>query len=417
MLAAKYGPVARLTVGPVQVVLVNEPELIQQILITDNWNFTKGRGLERAKRLLGEGLLTSEGELHRRQRRLMQPGFSHDRLRSYAGLMVGESEQTALRWQPGAIVDMHAEMMRLTLQIVAATLFGADIGPEALSVGESLNEILGLFNVLASPLAEKLERFQTRKLRRFEKAKANLDAIVYKLIELRRQNPGERDDLLSLLVGSHEEGETAPAMSDVLLRDEVMTLFLAGHETTANALTYTWWLLAQNPDAEARLHAELETVLNGRAPGFEDMPRLIYARQVFAEAMRLYPPAWIVGRRVVTPYRLAGYELQPETIVIVSQWVTHRDEKYFERALQFDPSRWEPEAAAARPRFSYFPFGAGARICIGEHFAWMEGVLALATLAQQWRPVLAADSPRKLELSPAITLRPKGGLRMQLVKR
>lgn len=407
----EYGDVAFFYFGSQPMVLLNDPEAIRDVLVTHGKNFMKGEGLQRAKRLLGEGLLTSEGEVHLRQRRMMQPAFHRQRIAGYAATMVEYAARTGDRWQPGTQLDIAREMMRLTLGIAGKTLFDADVEGEADEIGNALSEAMTQFNRLTLPFAQLLERLPLPALRKFDQARARLDATIYRIIAERRQRfekSGEdRGDLLSMLLAARDTEGDGTGMSDEQLRDEAMTIFLAGHETTANALTWTWYLLAQHPEVEANLHAELEQVLNGKLPTAEDYGRLRYTEMVFAEAMRLYPPAWIIGRRALQDYSINGYHVPARTIILMSQFVTHRDARWFPEPERFDPERWTTAMKETRPKFSYFPFGGGNRVCIGEQFAWMEGVLVLATLAQNWRMRLLAG--HVAELQPSVTLRPKSG--------
>jgi cytochrome P450 len=370
----------------------------------------KGEGLQRAKRLLGEGLLTSEGEFHLRQRRLAQPAFHRQRIAAYAATMVEYSDRACDRWQAGETRDVAREMMRLTLAIAGKTLFDADVESEADEIGEALTTTFALFNRLTLPFAQLLERLPLPATRRFQKARERLDATIYRIIDERRASGEDRGDLLSMLIAARDEEGDGSGMTDEQLRDEAMTIFLAGHETTANALTWTWYLLSQHPDIEARFHAEVDEVLKGGLPAAEDFPRLRYTEMVFAEAMRLYPPAWIIGRRALGDYRIDGYTIPARSILLMSQYVTHHDARFFPNPFRFDPERWAPEARESRPKFSYFPFGGGPRLCIGESFAWMEGALVLATIARRFRMRLAPGHP--VEMQPLVTLRPKHGMRM-----
>ena len=409
-LAREYGDVASFRLGPQRIILLNHPDLIRDVLVTNAHHFYKGRGLERAKRLLGEGLLTSEEEFHRRQRRLVQPAFHRQRLTGYAETMVQYADRAGRRWADGATVDMADEMMRLTLPIVGKTLFNAEIGAEAEQISGAVGEVIALFHLLMLPYAERLERLPLPAVRRFRSARARLDAVIYRMIREHRERREDQGDLLSMLLEARDED--AGRMTDLQVRDEAMTLFLAGYETTANALTWTWYLLSQHPEAEARLHQELDAVLGRRLPTLDDLPRLLYTRHVFTESVRLYPPAWVIGRRVVAPYTLAGYDLPPDTIMLLCQSVTHRDARWFPDPDRFDPDRWREETAPERPKFAFFPFGGGARTCIGEQFAWMEGVLLLATLAPRWRMRFAPG--QRVGWQPIITLRPRYPMRVTL---
>jgi cytochrome P450 len=409
--------IAYFRLGTQDIYLLNEPEHVKEVLVTQQNNFTKSRVLQRSKRMLGEGLLTSEGEFHLRQRRMMQPAFHRDRLRGYATAMTEWGLRTRERWQPGQTVDMADEMMRLTLAVVAQTLFSADVEEEAADIGQALTAVLDLFDLVLLPFSEFLEKLPLPFVKRFVKARATLDRIIYRIIAEHRASGQDKGDLLSmlLLAQDEEDGTASGRMSDEQVRDEAMTLFLAGHETTANALTWTWYLLSQHPHIAARMHAEIDRALVGRAPGFDDIPALKYVEQVFAEAMRLYPPAWGIGRQTKQAFTLGGYEIAAGSIMLMSPYAMHRDPRFYPEPDRFDPDRWLPEAAAARPKFAYFPFGGGARLCIGERFAWMEGVLLLTCLAQKFAPKLVPGHP--VETKAMITLRPKYGMKMILEPR
>jgi cytochrome P450 len=407
--ARQFGDIAYFKLGSQDVFLLSHPEYIRDVLVTRQRCFIKSRMLQRAKILLGEGLLTSEGALHTRQRRLVQPAFHKQRLAGYAETMIALGERARSRWRSGETLAIDQEMMRLTLAIVAKTLFNADIESEANEIGQALTDILSLFETVMMPFSELLERLRTPSVRRFERAKERLDRTIYRIIGERRASGRDYGDLLSMLLMAQDD-EARGGMSDQQVRDEALTLFLAGHETTANALTWTWFLLSQHPEAEAKFHAELDSALAGRLPAPGDFGRLPYTEMVFAESMRLYPPAWGIGRMVVCDYDLAGYELAPGAIVLLSPFVVHRDARWFSEPERFDPERWREEEKARRPKFSYFPFGGGARVCIGEHFAWLEGVLLLATIGQKWRFRLAPGHP--VGHRALITLRTRHGMKM-----
>ncbi len=403
----KHGDVVHFKLGPQQMYFVGHPDAVRDILVTQQSKFKKSRMLERAKVLLGEGLLTSEGDFHKRQRRLAQPAFHRDRLANYARMMVECGESACGRWSPEVTYDVAREMNRLTLAVVARTLFSANVDSEADEIGEALTEVLGLFETVLMPFSEWMEKLPLPSVKRFERARARLDRTIYGIIEERRKSGEDKGDLLSMLLLAQDEDDQG-RMTNKQVRDEALTLFLAGHETTANALAWTWYLLSQNPEAEARFHAEIDRVLNGRAPAFDDLPNLRYTEMVFSEALRLYPPAWAIGRRALEDYAIGDFVIPAQSIILLSPFVTHRDPRWFAEPDRFEPDRWLPEAAASRPKFSFFPFGGGARVCIGERFAWMEGVLLLASIGQQWRFRLAPD--QRVETKALITLRPKFGI-------
>jgi cytochrome P450 len=410
-LAREHGDVVRYRLGPQELWLVNDPELIQSILVTNDRRFMKGRGLQVAARLLGQGLLTSEGEFHRRQRRLAQPAFHRPRVEAYGQVMVEYARETADRWRDGAEVDVAREMQRLTLRIAAKTLFDTSVESEAEAIHAALTESMRLFQWGMLPYSETIERLVPALPRRFEQARGKLDAAIGRMIRERRASGEDRGDLLSMLLLAQDE-EAGGGMTDEQVRDETLTILLAGHETTANALAWTWYLLAQYPEVEARMHAEVREVLGGRPPTVADVPQLPYTRRVLAESMRLYPPAWTIARRAVEDCPLGPYVIGTGKVAMMSQWVTHHDPRFFPDPFRFDPERWTPEAQAARPKFSYYPFGGGSRLCIGEAFAWMEGVLVLATLAQGWQMRLVPG--HRVVPQPLITLRPRNGVRVRL---
>jgi cytochrome P450 len=416
-LAHRYGDVALFHVGNQPIALLSNPADIRDALVTNARSFHKGRGLERAKILLGEGLLTSEGDFHLRQRRLAQPAFHRARIDAYGEVMSSYARRHAARWRDGATLDMSREMAAYTLAVVGKTLFDADIEAEAQEIGEALAAAIAAFNLTVLPFGELLLHLPLPATRRFVRGRERLDATIYRMIAERRGASEDRGDLLSMLLLAHDTEGDGAGMSDLQLRDEAMTLMLAGHERTANALMWAFHLLSSHADAEARLHAEVDP-LGGRALGADDVARLPYTRAVIAETMRLFPPAWIIGRRALDAYRIDDYVLPARTVVLMSQWVVHRDPRWWTDADAFRPERWLPGGSAmrpSRPKFSYFPFGAGTRVCIGEQFAWMEGVLALATFAQRWRFRLAPD--QRVVPQPIVTLRAKGGIRMTAIAR
>jgi cytochrome P450 len=412
---ARHGDITEIRIATQRVILLTNPDDIKTLLVTNQRNFSKGRGLERTKIFLGEGLLTNEGDSHLRQRRLAQPAFHRERIAGYAAVMATDAEHMATSWRDGAMIDVYEEMMHLTLGIAGKTLFDADIEHEAAAIGEAITLSLKMFNYSVLPLGTLLEYMPIPWVRRLHAARRRMDEIIYGMIDERRASNTDRGDLLSMLIMAQDTEGDGGGMTNRQLRDEVVTLLSAGHETTAVALTWTWYLLSQHPEVEAELHAELDRVLGGRAPTVEDVPNLPYTRMVFAESMRLYPPAWIVERRALDDCEIGGYKIPKDAIVLASPYITHQDARWWSNPKRFDPMRWAPEIQADRPKFSYFPFGAGTRICIGEQFAWMEGVLLLAAIAQHWR--MRHDPAHQVILEPQVTLRPRYGMRMQLIQR
>ncbi len=411
----KYGDLVRVKIGPREVFFFRHPDYIRDVLLTNQRNFIKSRGLQMSKKLLGEGLLTSEGDFHRRQRRLAQPAFHRQRLAGYADAMVSSALETSAGWRAGQTLDIYQEMMRLTLIIVGRTLFGSNVGDVTDQVGHALTEAMSLFKRVTLPFGELLDLLPLPSNRRFQEAVATLDSIVYRMIREHREDSRDRGDLLSMLLLAQDEEGDGAGMTDQQVRDEALTIFLAGHETTAVALSWTWYLLSLHPQVENRLHEEVDRVLGDAPATIESAAELRYTRMVFAEAMRLYPPAYVIGRQAVNDYSIAGYAVPAGSAILMSQFVTQRDPRFFPQPDQFDPERWTPEREASRPKFSYFPFGGGARLCIGESFAWLEGVLTLATLARRWKIEVLPD--QEIDYRQTMTLRLKNGLRVGLSPR
>ena len=412
-LSREFGDAVSFRAGLRRFYLFNDPEAIRQVLVTNENCFIKGPALRKASDMLGKGLLISEGNFHQRQRRLAQPAFHPQRVAGYANAMTQIATRLGNRWQDGQTVDLHEQMMQLTLAVVAKTLFDADVESDVEAIGKAMDISVGMFKRAMIPFGQLLNYLPLPSNVRFWKARRMLWGKIAEFIQQRRDSGVDRGDLLSMLLRATDSEGDGSAMSDVQLRDECITLFTAGHETTANALTFTWYLLSQNPDVEKEMHEELRSVLHGRVPTAEDVAKLPYMKAVLAESMRLYPPAWAIGREVITECEVGGYALPRGAVVLVCQWVTHRDARYWPDPLHFDPNRWLGKID--RPRYAYFPFGGGSRACIGESFAWMESILLMATLAQQWQAQLLDPSP--LVLQPSITLRPRFSVKARLSRR
>jgi cytochrome P450 len=416
----RYGRAAHYRVLFHDVVLFNDPADIGEVLIEKAAFFGKDRTQKRMKILLGEGMITSDGETHNRGRRIAAPAFHRRRIERYAAQMVEIAEAFRAQWQPGAELNIAAEMMRLALQITARTLFDTEVTPEIHEINDQVNVVMDLYNFLVGmPQAERFLNAPLPQMRRFRAAKKRLDEVVDGMIRARQAdtNLDRHGDLLSMLVAARDDqaGGDGLKLDAQQIRDQVLTLFLAGFETVANALAWTWMLLGQNPEAEARVHRELDAVLGARLPTLEDIPQLEYLGMVLSESMRLYPPAWAMGREALEDVSIGPYRLRKGTMVFFSQYIVHRDPKWFPEPERFRPERFAAAAKAGRPRFAYFPFGGGGRQCIGESFAWMEAVLTLATIAQRWRVELVPG--QKIELQPKITLRPKNGIRVRILPR
>ena len=411
-LKEKCGDAARFSLFNERFILFSDPALVNEVLVTKQNSFRKGKALEGARVFLGNSLLVSEGEEHTRQRRLIQPAFHRGRIAGYAQIMAEKARLWTDAQHAGGEIDLAVEMNRLTLAVVAATLFGSEVDAEAGDIAESLTVIIENFNRMLLPFWKYFRLLPIPANFRLYEAQKRLNATIYRLISQRRREGRDHGDLLSMLLAAEDAENPLKRLSDTEVRDQAMTLFLAGHETTANALAWTWHLLTQHESARAKMKAEIDAVLGAdRSPGLDDVARLPYTTAVFSESMRLFPPVWVVGRRALEDVTIGEYEVPRRTIVITSQYIIHRDERYWPNALEFRPERWLDEAAqAARPKFAYFPFGGGGRVCIGDAFAWTEGVLLLAVMARRWRFEAAAG--QVVAINPTVTLRPKHGLKM-----
>jgi cytochrome P450 len=405
-----YGDIVPLRLGLTPTCLVVNPDLIEQVL-KDRDDFIKSRGFRVLKTLLGEGLLTAEGESWFWQRRLAQPVFHQKRINHYGTTMVEYTDRLLQTWHDGETHDIHADMMRLTLQIVMKCIFNTDVDTgEAKVVANALDVAMHWFESKRRQNFLVWEWFPRPENVRYRQAVAEMDDAIYSLIRQRRNQTESANDLLSMLMEARDE-ETGQQMDDKLLRDEVATLMLAGHETTANALSWTWMLLAQHPEVRQKLQAELQQ-LQGRLPTIEDIRSLHYTNQVVKESMRLYPPVSIFGREAARDCTIGDYEIPQGTVIMISQWVMHRHPKYFDNPEAFQPERWTEEFEKQLPRGVYIPFGDGPRICIGKGFAQMEAVLLLATIAQRFELDVEPDFP--IVPQPSITLRPEYGIKVRL---
>ena len=410
--AREYGDIYHCRFLGYHVYFLNRPEYIEQVLVTHQRKFMKGRALQANRELFGNGLLTSEGDFWQRQRKLSQPAFHRARIQSYARTMVECTQSAIGRWRAGEERDIHQDMMALTLDIAARTLFSVEIGEMGGRIRDALEELL---EVSARPerILKPLRMVSWRSEGKYRRAIAELDKIVYGIIAERRASGRDMGDLLSMLLEARDDDGNG--MSDQQLRDELLTLLLAGHETTALALSWTWYLLAKHPEAEKLLQKEVDAALAGAAPRAEDLPRLPYTEKVVKEALRMYPPAYVVLRLALEPVEIAGYALPAGSSVGMSPWVVHHDARYFPEPEKFLPERWTESFAQKLPRFAYFPFGGGPRICIGAQFAMMEAVLVLTTIASRY--TLRVAERQNIELFPSITLRPKNGIQARVESR
>ena len=428
--ARNYGDVASFSIGRRRIWLLSHPDHIRDVLVTRADIFTKGPALRMAKVTLGEGLLTSEDDLHKRQRRMMQPAFHAGHVAQYAPIMVHFAQRMRDEWQGGQVLDIRAAMTQLTLEIIAKILFDAEIESEVREVSEAMDVTVKMFDRSRNPLAFLLNRIPILPSNlRFIRARGRVFDTLDRMIAQRRTTfdrgangsaATNHRDFLSILLRMRDTEGDQTGMADEQLRFESMTLFAAGHETTANAMVWTWYLLAAHPDAEARLHRELDQVLAGRLPSADDLQRLPYTHAVIAESMRLYPPAWVIGRQAKSPHPVgdSGWTVPEGGVILMSQYVVHRDPRWWDRPDDFVPERWlgDAEAQAKRPRYAYFPFGGGPRQCIGEALAWLEAELLLATIAQRWKLRLTDPAP-PIRLHATITLRPRDPMSMRLEAR
>ena len=409
--AEEYGDIVSLGVGSTQTYLFNHPDLIDEVLSKQNQNCIKDYSYRALQDVLGNGLLLSHGDPWKSHRRLMQSAFSRDRLASYAKKVVADTDLMLENWRSPEVRDIHQEMSLLTIKIIMQAMFGIDATKTAKDIAKALNVIMLQYFHQAETLYLLPTWLLTLSNWQAYQAKQQLDEIVYNIVEQRRQLP-EADLLSVMLQAKDENGQQLSAKE---LRDEVITLLIAGHDTTANALTWTLMLLAQHPEVEAKLSAEIESVLNNRLPTIDDIAQLPYTEMVLKESMRLYPPAWILGRELICDCNISGYDFSRGTVIYFSQWAVHRSARFYNNPEQFNPDRWMDNLEQRLPRCAYFPFGAGARICIGKAFSMMETTLILARIVQKFRLALVSESA--IELLPSFTLRPKHGVKMAIANR
>jgi cytochrome P450 len=411
-LAREYGDLCTFRMGRDRVYFVNSPEGVREVLVNHYDNFLKGRGRARGWSLVGQGILLIEGDLHRRQRRLAQPAFHRQRIAAYAEEMSAAAARCSARWQDGQTLDIWPEMLRLTLGVVGRTLFSADIESQKDEVGSALRDVMVRFRTFKLPGSGLLDRLPLPQIIRLRRGQQRLRGLVLKLIEERRLSGRDHGDLLSMLLLAEDEG-SGETMTSEQVWQEALTIFVGGFDTIATALMWTFYVLSQNPEAEAQLHAELHAVLEGgRAATFTDLKRLEYTERVLCEAMRLYPPTWRLVRRALKDFPVGEHCIPAGALVVVCQYTMHRDPRFFPEPEAFDPERWTREARTERPSYSFFPFGGGPRRCLGESFAMMEGVIMLASLARRWR--MRPAEGHRVELLPQHLLRSKWGMRMRL---
>lgn len=414
--ATRYGDIVRHRMGPLVVHVLRHPDHIKYVLQENHENYHKGRGIKKMKAVLGEGLLTSDGDLWKREHRLAQPAFHRQRLAQLAATMVGLTAEMLDRWSRGRgngaePTDIHTEASRLTLNIAASTLFNVDVSHETSNVRIALATVIAELNRRLFRLFDPPEWFPTPNGRAFRLALQELDRIVYGIIETRRRQPSDRPDLLGMLLEAKDE-ETGESMSDEQVRNETMTLFLAGHESTANALAWTWYLLSLSPGETRRVEREVDSVLGGRLPTFDDLAKLRHTRAVVDEALRIYPPVWLVTRTPLRDDVIGGFHVPKGSLVVVSPYLAHRHPAFWSNPEGFDPDRFLGDEAKNRHKYAYIPFGGGPRICIGGPFALMEATFAVAMAAQRFRLELAPAA--RVEPHAYVTMRPRGAVPMHI---
>ncbi len=413
--AKAYGDICFFRFMGLPVYQVNNPEDVRKVLVDPDDAFTKGDILEGFRPLVGTGILLSEGAAHKKKRRMMAPAFHHGRIQAYGAAMVEEAARVAGAWHDGETVDMAEELNRLTLAIAARTLFGTDVSArESAAVGAAIKTFARWYHQSTHPLGRLLQLFPTEATVAFRQGKRDLSTVVHRMIRARRKG-GDAGDILSMLVFAKDAEGDGAAFTDAEVHDEAITLLVAGHETTGAALAWAFHLLSQHPEAADRLAREVHEAVGDRLPTVADLPKLGYAEGVFAEALRFYPPALTLPRQAKKDVQLGGYAVPKGSIVLAAAYCTHRDARFFPEPLAFRPERWQEVPRKDRPKMSYFPFGGGARVCIGEAFAWMEGALVLATLVSRFRARGVPD--HQVEAESLFTVRPKGGLPMVLEAR
>ena len=404
-LKGDYGDLCSFRVGTRRIVQLSHPDYVREFFVMQHDKLRKTGLMKQAEPVLGEGLFLSEGELHRKQRRRIQPVFNRQHIGTYAPIIVRTIVEASDKWKDETTIDLFAEMSELSLTLTTRTLFGTDL-PNQGRVQQSVKTVVGHFNSFLRPRLGIASRLPTRRNRQFRSALSELNNTVSSIVRNcgRQDSSGKTGSILSILLNQSAQVECTEGNSDKLIRDEIRTLLVAGHETVATAITWAFYLIAKHPNVEERLIQEWRNVLSGRDPSYDDFESLNYTRMVLAESMRLYPPVWGISRVTTEDFSVGGYMIPAKCILGVSPFVVHRDDRYFPDPMRFDPDRWLPEQANRRPRFSYFPFGGGPRLCIGEPLAWLELTIMLAIIGQHWRFQLIGPAP--VRMRPLVTLRP-----------
>jgi cytochrome P450 len=420
--ARQFGDLVHFKAFGSHVYQINHPSLIEDFFLKNASKHRRGIVMQRAKTIFGEGLLTSEEPLHMRQRRLVQPAFLRQRIDAYGEVIGYNASVLSSKWQSGTVIELHIEMLELALRIVGKCLFDLDVQSraEVIKVSAAVDAFMGFIPLALLPFSTFVQRLPIPAMKRIRSGKAELDRMIYTIIDERRRSPGDRGDLLSMLLEATDADADGTGMSDQQVHDECLTIMLAGHETTANALSFALWLLAQHQEIQQNLHEEASSVLGDGMATAADYPNLPYATAIFSETLRLYPPVWVTARTCEIPYEIEGYTIPRGAVLLAPQFVVHRDPRFYPNPLQFDPERFSPrnkELNKSRPRFAFYPFGAGSRQCIGEGLAWMEGVLSLATIARDYRLAPVPGASSQIPLDPAISLRPKDGVPLLVERR
>jgi cytochrome P450 len=418
--ARRYGDLVHFKALNRNVYQLNHPTLIASFFLEDAPHHHRNLVMQAGREVLGLGLLTSEEPLHMRQRRLAQPAFLRDRIAAYAEVIGTQTIAMTAQWKPGTVTDLHPQMLELALRIVGKCLFDLETMDDVESVAAAVDAFMSFLPLSFLPFSKQIQCMPIPAMKRLRDGKAFLDKLIYGTIAERRKDPRDRGDLLSMLLNATDPEDASAqsnTMTDKQLHDECVTVILAGHETTANALSFALHLIAHHPEVQQRLHEEASAVLGDRTPTAADYPRLPYANQIFAETMRMYPPVWVTARTCVTPYDIAGFQIPVGASILAPQFAVHRDPRFFPDPTVFDPGRFTPEAKAGRPRYAYFPFAGGSRQCIAEGLAWMEGTLVLAIIGRDWKLTPPAGSSAEPTISPKVSLRPKDGTRLQISRR
>ncbi|WP_261179647.1 cytochrome P450 [Anaerobacillus sp. CMMVII] len=415
-LTEEYGDFVPFRLGPFQrVFLINDPNLIKEVLVTKQTSFVKSKDIQTLKTIVGEGLLTSEKDLHKRQRKLIQPSFKRSHIINYGHDMIDTTLHYLSNWQNGEHRLISEDMQNITLGIISKTMFGTDFEKGAKIIEKSMDAVMKLGIKRMRAIVKPPLWIPTKNNRKLLAAIKHLDAVLDDIIAKRKQSSTRYEDLLGVLMNAKNEDD-GTMMSDKQLKDELMTIFLAGHETTANALTWTLYLLAKHPDVDAKFHQELSNVIDSGTPTPEHFSQLKYTQSIVWESLRLYPPAYIIGRQVDTDVTIGNYQLKKGDMVVMSQYVMHRNNAYFDQPDSFLPERFETDLLKTLPTYAFFPFGGGPRVCIGNHFALMETVLVLACIGQRYQ-VNLLENHDDVKPQPLITLRPKRGVKMLITER